>query len=457
MPDPKRVAIIGGGAAGMACAWSLSRFPDKFDVDVWEALPNTGGVATTSKVGEGMELNDQVQGGAPSYRNNLLFFKEFGFEPHQVDLRIAFGVGGSAWTNHSDSELVRRLQPDIERFGRALKWVHRLEMVFLFVPICKVLSWWGFSDEFSYEMVFPLTALFFGTGNQTPYVSAAVVARVFLDPQLRLFQYSPKRLLDEVPSMFAFPKLGEVFGTIAAKINATIRTSARVDKVVRSGGKVCVTDTAGITVEYEEVVFACGAEEALRMLDAPSWMERRLLPRVEYFDDLIVTHKDEAYMRSHYTFIPEHKDMYFVRTNPEDRSQIEMSFDLSAYQPHLSDQASVFQSIFLDRAQEQHWTVGAIDSTKILKQRWTRQFAHTYRHFSKWVPWVRFLQGEQHTWYCGSYTLINTHEIAVMSGLAVAERLGAPYPFGHDDLATQQFDMYLKLAHGLFVRRRRAC
>ena len=24
-------------------------------------------------------------------------------------------------------------------------------------------------------------------------------------------------------------------------------------------------------------------------------------------------------MRSHYTFIPEQKDMYFVRTNPEDR------------------------------------------------------------------------------------------------------------------------------------------
>jgi hypothetical protein len=80
---PKRVAIIGGGAAGrlhpphpphprsksnteskgrprsslsavgMACAWSLSRFQDKFSVDVWEALPNTGGVATTSAVGKG--------------------------------------------------------------------------------------------------------------------------------------------------------------------------------------------------------------------------------------------------------------------------------------------------------------------------------------------------------------------------------------------------------------------
>jgi len=31
-------------------------------------------------------------------------------------------------------------------------------------------------------------------------------------------------------------------------------------------------------------------------------------------------------------------------------------------------------------------------------------------------PQVRFLQGKQDTWYAGSYTLFNTHEIAVMSG-----------------------------------------
>lgn len=91
----------------------------------------------------------------------------------------------------------------------------------------QVLRWWGFSDDFRNEMIFPLVALFFGTGNQvskmradlgtqpgqlgvlerilhgeslsaiwwcvtlldllsqTPHVSAAIIARVFLDPQLR--------------------------------------------------------------------------------------------------------------------------------------------------------------------------------------------------------------------------------------------------------------------------------
>lgn len=98
------------------------------------------------------------------------------------------------------------------------------------------------------------------------------------------------------------------------------------------------------------------------------------------------------------------------------------------------------------------WTDGEVAKDKILSTRWMRQFAHTWRHFAFWVPWVRFIQGTMRTWYCGSYTLFNTQEIAVMSGLAVAERLGADYPFPDDKLASQQFDMYYGVAHG--ARRR---
>lgn len=56
-----------------------------------------------------------------------------------------------------------------------------------------------FSKEFRNQMVLPLVALFFGTGNQTPNVAAAIIARVFLDPDLRLFDYCPHRLLNSVP------------------------------------------------------------------------------------------------------------------------------------------------------------------------------------------------------------------------------------------------------------------
>lgn len=44
-------------------------------------------------------------------------------------------------------------------------------------------------------------------------------------PPLRLFEYSPQRLLDQVPTMFAFPRLGEVFAAIAAAL-PSVRTGA---------------------------------------------------------------------------------------------------------------------------------------------------------------------------------------------------------------------------------------
>lgn len=55
---------------------------------------------------------------------------------------------------------------------------------------------------------------------------------------------------------------------------------------------------------------------------------------------------------------------------------------------------------------------GCRQGDKVLLVKWWRQFAHTWRHFAFTVPLVRFMQGQQRTWYCGAYTLFNTHEIA---------------------------------------------
>lgn len=469
-PRKRRVCIVGAGAAGMAAAWSLARFPDRYDVEVWESLPDLGGVASTCTVPGGDEINDQVQGGAPSYRNNLLLFEQAGIRPHPVDFKVAFGVGDHAWSNHGPpSDLVKTLQPEIAKFGRVLRWVNRLEFIFAFVPIDSVLHWWGFSDDFRTRMVFPLTALFFGTGNQTPRVSAAVVARVFLDPQLRLFEYSPDRLLDAIPRMFSFPKLRDAYNALADTMpNVTIRRETPVEKIERRSRPLSKKQSPFLAVrvyasaplqgsdvsykDFDDVILCSGAEEALRMLgEEASGLEARFLKNVRYYNDLIVTHEDEAYMARHYAFHPT-DDMYFIRTDPANPRILEMSFNLSAYQPHLAGRPAIYQTIFLDDALKEHWTVADIDPSKVLKKRMTRQFAHTWTHFAFWVPFVRFIQGTKHTWYAGAYTLFNTHEIAVMSGLAVADRLGAPHPFPRDALAVQQYQTYFRLAHGLFSR-----
>lgn len=213
-------------------------------------------------------------------------------------MSVAFGRGPHTWSNlGAPSALVQRLQPEIARFGRVLRTVDRLNFIFAFVPIRRVLALWRFDPEFGARLVYPLTALFFGTGNRTPAVSAAIIARVFLDPQLRLFDYCPQRLLSSTPEMFAFDKLRDIYGAAAAKLAAAgvdVCVSRPCEALVRDGPEapVVATDAAGVSQHFDAVVLACDAETAARLLRAAPlrFWERRVLPAVRYYDDVTYTH-----------------------------------------------------------------------------------------------------------------------------------------------------------------------
>ena len=56
----------------------------------------------------------------------------------------------------------------------------------------------------------------------------------------------------------------------------------------------------------------------------------------------------------------------------------------------------------------------------------------------KVVPWMWLLNGKKHTTFAAAWTLVNAHELAVISGMAAAYRLGAEYP---KDLEEDPFAM----------------
>lgn len=453
--NERRILIVGSGAAGTAAAWSLARNPG-FSVEVWEAEPRAGGVATSETVAAngapGTWLNDGVQGGSPTYRNTLWLHEQAGIAPRPVDFRVSFGRDDTAWNNTAATPLVRRLQPDIRRFGKLLEWIDRAEPLSALLPIGLVLRAGRFSKDFRDHMLYPLVALFFGTGNQTRRVSAALISRVFRDEKLRLFDFDPDRLLSQRPPMFAFDRLSRIYERIVEMTEATGRGAFHfnrpVDRIERSSGSVIAIDAEGAVEHFDAVVFACPANVALRVLAKPSLRERAVLGSVQYFHDITVTHTDRKYMERHYELDDERGDQYFIRTYPDATDRIEMSFDLSHYQPQL--ESSVYQTIFLDRASDEHrWTIDEIEPERILFCKPWIQFSHTWQHYLRVVPWLRFLQGRQDTFYAGSWTLANTHEVATISGFASAYRLGAPYPVQGDELALEQFETYLAVVHGL--------
>ena len=132
--------------------------------------------------------------------------------------RISFGKGESFWTNVFPSPITERLASDISKFGRVLKTVKIFEALLALVPVYALLRLFGLSKDFGERMVYPLTALFFGTGNQTPYVASAILVGVLPSPRLLLWRHGVDRNassrtrvcacsnMTSVVSLRAFPK-----------------------------------------------------------------------------------------------------------------------------------------------------------------------------------------------------------------------------------------------------------
>jgi predicted NAD/FAD-binding protein len=251
--------------------------------------------------------------------------------------------------------------------------------------------------------------------------------------------------------MFAFDRLSEIYAALVKSVEETGRGtyhfSRPVHRIERRPEGILATDEQGDTERFDALVFACPADVALRTLANPSFRERRVLGAVQYFHDITVTHTDREYMERYYELDDTRRDQYFIRTYPDSTDRIEMSFDLSHYQPQLEQ--SVYQTIFLDRDHDEHrWTLDEINPDKVLFSKPWIQFSHTWQHYVRVVPWLRFLQGRNRTYFAGSWTLANTHEVATISGFAAAHRLGAAYPLSHDELALEQFETYLSVVHG---------
>ncbi|CAL8584035.1 hypothetical protein XPA_009643 [Xanthoria parietina] len=529
----KNVVIVGGGAAGMSCAATLAQHPDKFNVTILERMSVVGGQATSISLDEEKYgtswMNDGVQGGSPAFKHTLNFFRKYGHAEKEVKLQVAFGQGqDSFWTNCFPSQLVNQFSGDIKKFGKVLKIIKYTMPLLGLVPIRIMLRIFFFSKDFGDKMVFPLIALFLGTGNQTANVCCAILERLFDDPNMKLWDYDPETLLPNLPLMVTFPRLETFYSDWAADLKSkgvTIRTNTDVVSILSRDSKSGIRlqtapfdpedkkrdgdglgmqnkNPAATTEQYDELVMCVLADDAKKLLGKTStWKERFVLGGAKFFDDITITHSDSAYFQKNFETVysdelcakpkskqqeeqiafakneqpgPEnepggYRPMYYTHSYKEDMRKIEMAFDCTNYQHQFRQDPSsppapdkspvpyenhVFQSIFLDKTHSHLWTIDDIDESKIIERKWWHQLGHRWQHYVRVVPNMMFINrpgSNTHTTFAGSWTLVNMHEMACVSGIAAAYRLGAEYEV-FDDLAEDLLKKYLLISHGVFYK-----
>ncbi|KAL3425774.1 hypothetical protein PVAG01_02565 [Phlyctema vagabunda] len=517
----KNVVIIGAGAAGMSCAATLAQHPEKFKVTIIERMPVCGGQATSIQLDKETYgtnwMNDGVQGGSPIFKHTFNFFKQFGHEPQEIKLQVSFGKGPDGfWTNCFPSNLVEKFSSDIKKFGKVLKLIKWTMPIMGILPIRVMLRMFLFNKEFGDKMVYPLIALFLGTGNQTANVSCAILERLFNDPNMKLWDYDPETLLPNLPTMVTFPNLHnfyEDFRKDLQKKGVDIRLSTDVTEIIERSHHGIFLKTRPFDSEalerrgehtggeseperYDELIMCVLADDALKLLGKTSgYKERFVLGGAKFYDDITITHSDDTYFQKHYEtkFDPKlcakpkskaqedqvafskgeqkgeggepsgYRPMYYTKSYEQDPKKIEMSFDVTNYQhqfrmDHDAETAPiaydhhVFQSIFLDKDNKQLWTIDEIDDSKIIERKWWHQLGHRWQHYARVVPGMMFINGKNHTWFAGSWTLVNMHELACVSGIAAAYRLGAEYN-KFDDFAEDFFSKYLFVSHGVIYSR----
>ena len=449
----RRIAIVGGGISGLAAAWALNHHPDRFDFRLFEARGQVGGNAVTADMpqddGGSIPFDISVTACIPSvYRHILLLMERFGID--LVDTRFSYSVKyrGRVYAHDLESDVRDELGSEIAKFQRLLRRLHRFGWLsrsrskllnalnpFNYVSMGTLLNLGGFSGDFRYRVLKPMFVNFLMATNVFD-MPASLFARYleFFDIE----SATPMRTWDQGTR--------RIYENLTAGFRDRIYLDRPVRKVYRQKSGVLVEDERGETEAFDDVVFACNANQTLMLLDRPTLLERYILSSVRYESEL----HNHAIVHSDASVLPDnearplatrsnHIEQYGARPD-----NYEITYVMHNQQPWAgrSDKPCLVT----------YNPVSRIDEQKIVGRWWFQHVVHDVRHVAWLVPLFRFIQGRRRTWHCGAHTLINSQETCFVTGLAAARQIGADYPFD-DAEARRTFNHYGSLMYGWRFRK----
>ena len=186
----------------------------------------------------------------------------------------------------------------------------------------------------------------------------------------------------------------------------------QVTRVARGDDGVRLQIDGGDEVRFDKVIFACPADQALGMLEEPTADERRLLGAWSYNDGLVVVHRDDSH------FPPESARNLYCYLYTDRDGRLETSINacygrqkgVSKTSPWLGTQHPNFPIRDELVGLEKVFRTPIFDPGSVAT-----------------IAELPTLNGQRHTYYCGSHFGVGLHEDAVTSAANVARSLGASW------------------------------
>lgn len=410
-----RIAIVGSGVSGLVAAWMLH---DRHDVVLLEAADRLGGhVSTTDLLVSGQEVS--VDTGFIVYnRRNYPGFSSMldtlgaDTRPTTMSFSVSCAETGIEYAGHDLNGLFAQrrnaLNPrfvqmisQILRFNRsALEDVGAADWQ---VTIGDYLDRAGFDGLFRSHYLLPMAAAIWSS----PIDSVSrMPARLFVEffhnhglltlrerPQWRTLIGGSKRYVE----------------LLSASFDDRIRLNCPVRQVRRSADVVTVESPAGIE-HFDQIVFACHADQALGVLSDADARERDVLSALPFASNAVTLHTDTS-------LLPKSRRAWAAWNYSLDRG--------------TTQRARVTYNMNLLQGLECSKTICVTlnDAEQIPEDKVYGQYVYEHPVYDATSQAARArrweISGHNRTWYCGAYWGCGFHEDGFQSSADVAERLNA--------------------------------
>ncbi len=412
-----KTAIIGTGIAGMGCGHFLHKSDD---LTIYEQNNYIGGHTNTVTVDEdgepvyidtGFMVFNQV-----TYPHLCRLFKEIGAPVKKTDMSFSvqhvpskLEYSGSG-INHLFAQRRNLFNPSYLKMLWQIKRFNEESVKILDDPrfenysIGRYIKELGFGEDMLWKYLVPMSSAVWSTPMDQVLDFPAVTL-------VRFFKNHGFLGLNTQHQWYTLHKGSQSYRELLIKpFKDRIHINRKANKVVRENDKVQVQASDGSVEQFDRVILACHADQALKLLAQPTEKEQTLLRAFKYQYNKAVLHTDESIMpgkklawsswnyrieQGEDALIPStiywmnslqgvsEKKNYFVSINPQtglDEKKVFMEID---YEHPLFDLAAI-------RAQAE------------LSQ----------------------LNDNGPVYFCGSYFRYGFHEDAFASAVQLCERLG---------------------------------
>ncbi|PZO04484.1 MAG: NAD/FAD-binding protein [Alphaproteobacteria bacterium] len=420
-PDPsagghrQRIAVVGSGISGLSCAWLLSQ---AHEVTLYEADDRLGGHSNTVDapspsapvaVDTGFIVYNEA-----NYPNLVALFDHLKVptRPAHMSFAVSMDDGALEYSSHGLGALFAqkrnyasprfwRMITDILRFQKqAPRDLVSLEASGETLDAYLVRG--GYGTMFRDAYLLPqAAAIWSSTLDQMANYPAASLVRFYMNHNLLAYELKPSWRTVEGGSRQYVSRLAKAFAGTAV-------LGAGIAGVARDADGVTIRFADGRSERFDAVVLATHSDQALRLLDAPTADETRLLGAIAYRPNRAILHRDASLM-------PRRRKAWAAWTHQglTDRAG---EGGVTYWMNELQGLKGPPLFVSLNPVREP-------DPTLVLGE-WDYEHPvfDTAAVAAQSELWA--LQGGQGVWFAGAWFGSGFHEDGLQAGLAVAEQLG---------------------------------